>query len=872
MRSILLGLLVLCSTPSQLLAQGTQYIPGDLLIMVKPGGSADKVAVDLRTVNGSPTSISVVQEVSKPMRTWLFRFDPTRVGQFDVLRAARSHRDVQLAQNNHQLELRAVPNDTEYGEQWHHQNINSEGAWNVSTGGLTADGDSIVVCIIENADLPHEDLITNAWFNHQEIPDNDVDDDANGYVDDYRGWNPNSGTDQVYGGTHGTEVAGMIGATGNNELGATGANWAVKMMVVFNSGADDAGVLASHSYPLTMRRLYNNTNGEKGAFVVATNASWGINGGQPADAPIWCAMYDSLGAEGVLNCGATANNDVNVDEVGDLPTACPSDFMISVTATDINDERTFSAYGLTTIDVGAPGDDVFTTFIGNEYGTTSGTSFASPLTAGVIGLLYSAPCTSMMALVKADPEQGARYIREKLFEGVDQVGNLPGQTVTGGRINAGTSMELIMAGCGACPAPYNLDVEALSLTSTQLSWQSVPPQTFDLRHRPTGAPSWTEVNDLTGTTYDLVGITPCAPYEFQVRAQCEADSSAYSTLFAWTSEGCCIAPPGLAAGNATDQSVHLTWGSVIAAASYDVRYAPVGSSTFTIVATVSGTALDLAPLEPCTEYTLQIRSVCDGVPTDWSAPITVSTTGCGACTDLPYCTNDGGDSDAEWIANVQLGTINNATGDDGGYGDHTDVFTELGVGMAHAIQLDPDFNGIQFNEWWHVWIDLDQNGTFDNPDELIFNSGNADNEAVEGVVDIPADALLGHTRMRVIMRYNEAPGSPCDGFDYGEVEDYCITLIPNTGQGLHEASGGNELQIHPQPTTTSVSVRTSRPSTNAMLQVIDATGRMVQQQRMVGADIVLGTSHLAPGTYSIVIMDPVEGTAQRGRLVIAAGR
>ena len=70
------------------------------------------------------------------------------------------------------------------------------------------------------------------------------------------------------------------------------------------------------------------------------------------------------------------------------------------------------------------------------------------------------------------------------------------------------------------------------------------------------------------------------------------------------------------------------------------------------------------------------------------------------------------------------------------------------------------------------------------------NPENADNEAVEGVVDIPADALLGHTRMRVIMRYNEAPGSPCDGFDYGEVEDYCITLIPNTGQGLHEASGG----------------------------------------------------------------------------------
>ena len=233
----------------------------------------------------------------------------------------------------------------------------------------------------------------------------------------------------------------MIGATGANEVGVVGANWNVKMMVVSNSGASDAGVIASHSYPLTMRRMYNETNGEKGAFVVATNASWGIDGGQPEDSPLWCAMYDSLGVQGILNCGATANNSVDVDVVGDLPTACPSDFMISVTATDIDDERTFSAYGLTTIDVGAPGAAVLTTNISGGYGTTSGTSFASPLTAGVIGLLYSAPCSGLMTLVKGDPSAGALFIREKLFDGVDQVGDLPGNTVTGGRINAGTSSE-----------------------------------------------------------------------------------------------------------------------------------------------------------------------------------------------------------------------------------------------------------------------------------------------------------------------------------------------------------------------------------------------------------------------------------------------
>src|SRR5690606_37304415 len=115
--------------------------------------------------------------------------------------------------------------------------------------------------------------------------------------------------------------------------------------------------------------------------------------------PLWCAIYDTLGTAGVLNCGATSNSNVNIDVVGDLPTACPSDHLISVTATDNNDNRTFSAYGSTHVDLGAPGEDVRTTSIGGGYGTTSGTSFASPLTAGVIGLLYSAPCASMMSLV-----------------------------------------------------------------------------------------------------------------------------------------------------------------------------------------------------------------------------------------------------------------------------------------------------------------------------------------------------------------------------------------------------------------------------------------------------------------------------------------
>ncbi len=76
--------------------------------------------------------------------------------------------------------------------------------------------------------------------------------------------------------------------------------------------------MEAYNYPLIMRRMYNESGGTEGAFIVATNASWGIDFGQPEDAPLWCNMYDLLGSEGILNCGATANNDVDIDVVGDL--------------------------------------------------------------------------------------------------------------------------------------------------------------------------------------------------------------------------------------------------------------------------------------------------------------------------------------------------------------------------------------------------------------------------------------------------------------------------------------------------------------------------------------------------------------------------
>ena len=202
-----------------------------------------------------------------------------RVPQEKVLDFIYSNAGVSIAQFNHEVQNRALPNDPSIGSQWHHvdgsdNDIDSDLAWDITTGGQTSNGDEIVVCVIEGggANYNHPDLIANHWTNTAEIDNNGIDDDGNGYIDDFNGWNPVSDNDNVGNANHGTAVSGMIGAKGNNNNGGAGVNWDVKIMQVDLGSLTEANVIESYSYPLTMRERYNASNGAEGAFVVATNA------------------------------------------------------------------------------------------------------------------------------------------------------------------------------------------------------------------------------------------------------------------------------------------------------------------------------------------------------------------------------------------------------------------------------------------------------------------------------------------------------------------------------------------------------------------------------------------------------------------------
>lgn len=361
---------------------------------------------------------------------------------------------VLLVQKNHILTKRTVPNDPQYSNQWQHNatsanapllgvfngDVGAEEAWDVTTGGqLPVSGDDIVVCVLDDGIvLNHPDLQTNLWVNENEIPNNGIDDDNNGYTDDYLGWNTQTNTDAIDDPStadrdHGTPVAGMIGADGNNAEGLTGINWNVKLMIVMAWG-DESDAIKGYDYPLTLRKRYNETNGADGAFVVATNASWGVDFGFPADAPIWCGLYDSLGQAGILNTAAVPNNNRNVDVLGDLPTTCPSKYLIGVTNSNVLGEKVNDAgYGTTSVDLSAPGEEVITTKLVG-YGSESGTSFAAPMVAGAIALSYADICAEMEQGRLTHPDSVAYLVKEAILTEVKQQSTQSGLTVTEGSL------------------------------------------------------------------------------------------------------------------------------------------------------------------------------------------------------------------------------------------------------------------------------------------------------------------------------------------------------------------------------------------------------------------------------------------------------
>lgn len=880
--------------PSLANAQQLDHVQGEIMVRYRKGLTPAAMVGSYRSFRGADTQVEAGRCLSKVHNIWTLSFDWTEINEIDFLQQIRRHPLVEAAQFNHILSLRAIPNDPFYDLQWYFNgqgqvggpsgfDIGAELAWDITTGGTTANGDTIVVCVLDNGlEYTHEDIAPNLWINTEEIPENGIDDDENGYIDDYYGWNSANRNGDISGDNfHGTRVTGILGAVGNNGVGVTGLNWQVKVMTInaFLGQLVESRIIEGYDYVLRQRRLFNETNGDRGAFVVATNSSWGFPFATEEDAPLWCAIYDTLGQAGILNVVAADNRDIDIDEEGDLPARCSSPFVFAVTSTGRDGAKLNQAgFGATSIDIGAPGIDMYTTFIGESYNFDGGTSMAAPLVTGAVALLYASPCPSLSLVGKGDPGMAALMAKDVLIRSAIPEPSLQDRTVSGGRLHVYDALQLLEAECPGCFPPLSVQVLDRGATFAQLTWTLADDvQQVDLRYRQVGSEQWIVVADV-GEQYLFSELQACTTYELQFNAQCSSESTGYGDLITFTTDGCCAPPQDIRFDFIGQQDILMSWASVLAAQSYVTRYRIAGTDDPWTERTTFQTSVGLRSLMECTTYEIQFRVNCASGPSGFGESLMVSTRGCGACLEANYCdvgNLDADNSEFEWIARVQIGDMDNqSTGN--GYEDYTDaVGAELGRGQTYTMHIAPDFNGIKSGEYILAWIDFNQDGQFTS-DELVFDTDGTTDEAVAQEITLPADIPLGSTRMRIVLQFRDRPGAcSFDAFSFfGEVEDYCVTITDDISS---EQPGPTPLQavgqIFPNPTSgqATLQLRLSQNYANMQLRITNLQGQVLEQ-RELGAlpagdySYLIDGGYWLPGVYLVHLVS--NGQFLQKRLVI----
>jgi serine protease len=402
------------------------HVPGQLLVRFKSGTPP----ASAQTVHAAHET-RVLRSYHVPSNLQLVELPPG----LDVPEAIARYRGdprVLHVQPNHLYRLtERIPDDARFSELWGMHNpgetsvpdadIDAPEAWDITTGSP----DVILGVLDTGITYDHEDLAGSVFSNPGEIAGNGVDDDANGYIDDVHGINAilHSGDPRDDNG-HGTHVSGTIAARGNNGVGVAGVNWEARVLSCkafdFGGGATEADLLTCMQYFLDMK-----TRAENPVNIIATNNSWTGPFSQPILDAI--TIHDQAGILFIAAAGnATNDNDVYPS----YPASYELANVVAVAATNPLDELAwFSSYGLRSVDVGAPGERVLSTFpLGYEY--LDGTSMATPHVTGLVGLLRA-----------FDPTLSPGALRNLILTGGDDTPGTAQRTLSGRRINAFGSLD-----------------------------------------------------------------------------------------------------------------------------------------------------------------------------------------------------------------------------------------------------------------------------------------------------------------------------------------------------------------------------------------------------------------------------------------------
>jgi len=420
------------------------YVPGEILVKYR---SSANIAVesDFQSLHGlapkkklpaiGATVYKLPQGMDVQAAQTLLKDDPR----------------VAYAEPNYYARPTANPNDPSFPVQWGLNNtgqavlgvtgvpdadINGPEAWNLNTG-----HNNLVIAVIDTGvDILHPDIRPNLWVNTGELAGfasidtwqpNGVDDDGNGYVDDIVGWdfffNVNNPNDEVSG--HGTHVAGIAAARGNNGTGVTGVSWEARIMALASQDYADGGLPIS---AVAEALIYAES---KGAHVI--NLSLGLY----QDSRTLRDAINSV-TRAVIVCAA-GNDGTNNDIRPHYPSSYPNANLIAVTATNQSDQpASFSNFGLSSVDVAAPGTRIYSTFSrfvdAGGYAFSGGTSQATPMAAGLAVLLRAANGD-------LTPTQVVTMIKNS----VDDLPVLNNWIATGGRINAQRALQSAGSGGGS---------------------------------------------------------------------------------------------------------------------------------------------------------------------------------------------------------------------------------------------------------------------------------------------------------------------------------------------------------------------------------------------------------------------------------------
>lgn len=336
--------------------------------------------------------------------------------------------NVAYVEPNYIVKAIGIPDDSDFSRLYGMHNTGQTGgtvdadidapeAWNIFRGNA-----NLKIGVIDTGiDYNHPDIQPNMWTNPGEIPGNGVDDDNNGYIDDVYGYDfINNDGDPMDDHSHGTHCAGTIAGAGNNGQGVAGVVWNAKLIGLKFLSAGGSGSIADAVEAV----LYANAMG-----ITITSNSWGGGGYSQAMADALSQTNDL----GYLFIAAAGNSSSNNDSFPHYPSSYEMDAVIAVAATDHNDNRSsFSSYGLTSVDLGAPGTDVYSTVLNGQYASYSGTSMATPHVAGVAALLKGFA-----------PQMTGSDIKESILESTDPISALDGLVLSGGRLNAFEAIKTV---------------------------------------------------------------------------------------------------------------------------------------------------------------------------------------------------------------------------------------------------------------------------------------------------------------------------------------------------------------------------------------------------------------------------------------------